>query len=144
MLGRLEATGSSGLLMASIAVALYDGKIPGAGGSTSRLTHCHTTTCCACRQEVPVLLAALLTLRRVAIHHPQLLGDSLEDVSQASRTQPDSSVCTHAQTPASRQRPLTCSTLYSFHVAHVNRCCWSACTAVTRQFRRQPAWRCWT
>ncbi|KAL4431126.1 hypothetical protein ABPG75_006382 [Micractinium tetrahymenae] len=34
------------------------------------------------RQVVPVLLAALLTLRRVAIHHPHLLDDSLEDVSQ--------------------------------------------------------------
>ena len=32
-----------------------------------------------------MLLAALLTLRRVAIYHPQLLGDSLEDVSQVSR-----------------------------------------------------------
>ena len=29
-----------------------------------------------------MLLTALLTLRRVAIHHPQLLDDSLEDVSQ--------------------------------------------------------------
>lgn len=33
-----------------------------------------------CRQEVPTLLTALLTLRRVAIHHHPLLGDSLEDV----------------------------------------------------------------
>jgi len=46
-------------------------------------THWRTTARLAtCRQEVPVLLTALLTLRRVAIHHPQLLDDSLEDVSQ--------------------------------------------------------------
>lgn len=38
--------------------------------------------CTLCRQEVPVLLTALLALRRVAIHHPHLLADSLEDVIQ--------------------------------------------------------------
>ena len=35
-----------------------------------------------CRQEVPILLTALLALRRVAIHHHQLLTDSLGDVVQ--------------------------------------------------------------
>ncbi len=32
------------------------------------------------RQEAPVLLNGLLTLRRVAIHHHTLLASSLEDV----------------------------------------------------------------
>lgn len=39
----------------------------------------------AYRQEVSLVLAALLTLRRVAIYHPRLLDDSLEDVSQVNR-----------------------------------------------------------